>query len=178
MKEGWGGLCPPNQVSVLSAPWWPQCCSEWTAPQFCREPRAPPTSSVVGAKAVFAGQTVEGIEGGRDGGKKEGMEGGREEEMEEGMKDAGMLGLQACTAQLQLYPHLPTLPGGGGSGCQAPVDGGGGDRQGTRDQEEAESRRMPVPGGGGAWLEGREDGAMDMNDVTSQLSVLPGPASL
>lgn len=41
------------------------------------------------------------------------MEGGREEEMEEGMKDAGMLGLQACTAQLQLYPHLPTLPGGG-----------------------------------------------------------------
>lgn len=58
------------------------------------------------------------------------------------------------------------------------MGGGGGDKQGTRDQEEAELWGMPVPGRGGVWLEGGEDGAMDMNDVTSQLSVLPGPASL
>lgn len=91
------------------------------------------------------------------------MEGGREEEMEEGMKDAGMLGLQACTAQLQLYPHLPTLPGGGR--LRLPGPSGRWWRGQARDEGPGGSRVMAdarawqgmgMAGGWGGWGHGHE----------------------
>jgi len=90
-------------------------------------------------------------------------------------------GCWGCEPELRSCSCTHTSPpctGVGGSGCQTPAGSGGGDRQGPRDQEEAESWPVPVPGGGGARLKGGEERAVNTNDVTSQLSILPGPASL
>lgn len=59
---------------------------------------------------------------------------------------------------------------------QRAVEAGTGKEPGTR-RKQRRGGCYPCLSGGGARLKGGEQRAMNTNDVTSQLSILPGPAS-